>query len=242
MELHLAILKTFEYTVAKLLGTHHNVQGDKMFDLINDSISRLEARIRVLEQEKKKVWYNDIVELKEETNAQAVAPINEDLHLTCCDTTPQGHILDENEPDIVDYDEYNRSELANKIVVEQRLHQELSNLDEKVEKESKDIEEKKENAAESEEEGGVEGEEEEEEEEEEEGKEEGEGEEEGEEEEEEEGDGEGPELEEIKYNGKIYYKDTEGFCYMLNSDGELDEEPVGVWSLKKSLIKFYKRS
>jgi hypothetical protein len=57
-----------------------------------------------------------------------------------------------------------------------------------------------------------------------------------EQEEEEEEDG----LEEVEYNGTIYYRDSNLVMYQLDDDGELTDA-VGVWREKTQTIKFYKK-
>ena len=61
-----------------------------------------------------------------------------------------------------------------------------------------------------------------------------------EEEEEEEEEEDAVELEEIKYNGKSYYKDNENNIYELDDQ----DEPVliGLWNEKKQIVKFFNKS
>jgi hypothetical protein len=45
------------------------------------------------------------------------------------------------------------------------------------------------------------------------------------------------ELEEFEYKGSTYYKDPENNVYMMDEEGELIEEPIGIWSeVKKRII------
>ena len=52
---------------------------------------------------------------------------------------------------------------------------------------------------------------------------------------------EGVELEEITYQGKVFYRDPEQFVYTLNDEGEVSEEPVGYWKEKTKTIAFYNK-
>jgi hypothetical protein len=52
---------------------------------------------------------------------------------------------------------------------------------------------------------------------------------------------EAEEVEEIEWKGQTYYKDTEGYIYRATDEGELEEEPIGVWNDKKQIIQFYKK-
>jgi hypothetical protein len=54
-----------------------------------------------------------------------------------------------------------------------------------------------------------------------------------EEEEEEEGDGEALELEEFPYKGRTFYKDSSENIYRTDDEGEVIQEPVGIWNGKK---------
>jgi hypothetical protein len=44
------------------------------------------------------------------------------------------------------------------------------------------------------------------------------------------------ELEEFEYKGSTYYRDGEGNVYMADEDGELMEEPIGMWNEAKQRI------
>ena len=44
------------------------------------------------------------------------------------------------------------------------------------------------------------------------------------------------ELEEFTYKNKTYYKDGENQVYQIGSDGELDDNPVGIWNEKTKRI------
>lgn len=44
------------------------------------------------------------------------------------------------------------------------------------------------------------------------------------------------ELEEFEYKGATYYRDGDGNVYMTDEDGELQEEPIGVWNEAKQRI------
>ena len=44
------------------------------------------------------------------------------------------------------------------------------------------------------------------------------------------------ELEEFEYKGSTYYRDGEGNVFMTDEDGELMEEPIGVWNEAKQRI------
>jgi hypothetical protein len=52
---------------------------------------------------------------------------------------------------------------------------------------------------------------------------------------------EAEEVEEIEWKGQTYYKDTEGYIYRATGEGELEEEPIGVWNDKKQIVQFYKK-
>ena len=62
-----------------------------------------------------------------------------------------------------------------------------------------------------------------------------------EEEEEEEEEEEGVELEEITYQGTVYYRDPEQYIYSVNEEGEVSEDPVGYWKEKTKNIAFYNK-
>ena len=57
-----------------------------------------------------------------------------------------------------------------------------------------------------------------------------------EEEAEEEVEEEAVELEEFTYKNKTYYKDGENQVYQVDSDGELDDTPIGIWNEKTKRI------
>ena len=44
---------------------------------------------------------------------------------------------------------------------------------------------------------------------------------------------------EFEFNNKTYYKDDEGNVYTANSEGEVDDTPIGRWLEKKQIVKFY---
>lgn len=44
------------------------------------------------------------------------------------------------------------------------------------------------------------------------------------------------ELEEFTYKNKTYYKDGENQVYQIDSDGELDDTPIGIWNEKTKRI------
>jgi hypothetical protein len=53
----------------------------------------------------------------------------------------------------------------------------------------------------------------------------------------EEEEGEALELEEFEYKGSTYYRDPENNVYMMDEEGELVDEPIGVWSeVKKRIV------
>ncbi len=49
------------------------------------------------------------------------------------------------------------------------------------------------------------------------------------------------EMEEIEYKGKTYYIDSDNIAYILNEEGELEEDPVGQWVPEKKIMRFYKK-
>jgi len=63
-----------------------------------------------------------------------------------------------------------------------------------------------------------------------------------EEEEEEEEDAEALELEEFEYKGVTYYRDAELQVYQLDTDGDLDETPIGVWNESKQKVLKYAKA
>ena len=62
-----------------------------------------------------------------------------------------------------------------------------------------------------------------------------------EEEEVEEEEEEAGEFEEVSYKGNTYYVDGDSIAYTVNDEGELNEDPVGVWVPEKKIIRFYKK-
>ena len=52
---------------------------------------------------------------------------------------------------------------------------------------------------------------------------------------------EGIELEEFEYKGETYYKDAENLVYKMDADGDLDDQPIGIWNEeKKKVLKYSK--
>ena len=47
------------------------------------------------------------------------------------------------------------------------------------------------------------------------------------------------ELEEFEYKGVTYYKDSENQVYQKDSDGDLDDTPIGIWNTTKQKIQKY---
>ena len=47
------------------------------------------------------------------------------------------------------------------------------------------------------------------------------------------------ELEEFEYKGVTYYKDSENQVYQKDSDGDLDDTPIGIWNEAKQKIQRY---
>ena len=47
------------------------------------------------------------------------------------------------------------------------------------------------------------------------------------------------ELEEFEYKGVTYYKDSENQVYQKDSDGDLDDTPIGIWNETKQKIQKY---
>jgi hypothetical protein len=52
---------------------------------------------------------------------------------------------------------------------------------------------------------------------------------------------EGIELEELTYQGVVYYRDPELFVYSVEENGEVSEEPIGYWREKTKTIAFYNK-
>ena len=50
----------------------------------------------------------------------------------------------------------------------------------------------------------------------------------------------GVELDEITYKDVSYYKDTEGFVYGIDDEGQPTEQPIGVWKEKSQSVSFYR--
>lgn len=63
-----------------------------------------------------------------------------------------------------------------------------------------------------------------------------------EEEVEEEAEDEALELEEFEYKGVTYYRDAELQVYQLDTDGDLDETPIGVWNESKQKVLKYAKA
>ena len=62
------------------------------------------------------------------------------------------------------------------------------------------------------------------------------------EEEAEEAEDEALELEEFEYKGVTYYRDAELQVYQLDTDGDLDETPIGVWNESKQKVLKYAKA
>ena len=60
--------------------------------------------------------------------------------------------------------------------------------------------------------------------------------------EEEEQEEEALELEEFEYKGVQYYRDAELQVYQLDTDGDLDETPIGVWNEQKQKVLKYAKA
>ena len=58
-------------------------------------------------------------------------------------------------------------------------------------------------------------------------------------EEEEEEEEEAEELEEFEYKGSTFYRDTNNNVFTLNDDGELNDDPVGLWDAQKGRLRVY---
>jgi len=52
---------------------------------------------------------------------------------------------------------------------------------------------------------------------------------------------EGEELEELVYQGVTYYKDADGFLYIMEESGELSETAIGYWKEKTQTVAFYRK-
>ena len=141
------------------------------------------------------------------------------------DIPANANIIETTEPEIVE--EVEEGAEAEEGAEEEEVEEEVDEEEEEEEVEEEEVEEEVEEEEEEEEE--VEDEEVEEEVEEEEVEEEVEEEEEAE------------EVEEIEWKGQTYYKDTEGYIYRATDEGELEEEPIGVWNDKKQIVQFYKK-
>jgi hypothetical protein len=50
------------------------------------------------------------------------------------------------------------------------------------------------------------------------------------------------ELEEFEYKGVTYYRDAELQVYQLDTDGDLDETPIGVWNESKQKVLKYAKA
>jgi pyruvate/2-oxoglutarate dehydrogenase complex dihydrolipoamide acyltransferase (E2) component len=53
---------------------------------------------------------------------------------------------------------------------------------------------------------------------------------------------EGIELEEFEYKGETYYKDAENLVYKMDADGDLDDQPIGIWNEEKKKVLKYSKS
>ena len=50
------------------------------------------------------------------------------------------------------------------------------------------------------------------------------------------------ELTEFEYKGATYYRDAENQVYQKDDDGDLDDDPIGVWNeSKQKLLKYPKK-
>jgi hypothetical protein len=56
------------------------------------------------------------------------------------------------------------------------------------------------------------------------------------------GDAEEEGLEELTFKGKTYYKDSDNLVYILNADGEVNEDPVGRWNEAMSVVRFFAKT
>ena len=127
------------------------------------------------------------------------------------DIPANANIIETTEPEIVEEVEEEEEEEE----VEEEVEEEEEEVEEEVEEEEEEEVEDEEEAEEEVEEEEVEEEVEEEE--------------------------EAEEVEEIEWKGQTYYKDTEGYIYRATDEGELEEEPIGVWNDKKQIVQFYKK-
>ena len=50
------------------------------------------------------------------------------------------------------------------------------------------------------------------------------------------------ELEEFEYKGITYFRDTENQVYQVDSDGDLDDTPIGVWNTEKQKVLKYAKA
>ena len=50
------------------------------------------------------------------------------------------------------------------------------------------------------------------------------------------------ELEEFEYKGITYFRDTENQVYQVDSDGDLDDTPIGVWNAEKQKVLKYAKA
>ena len=50
------------------------------------------------------------------------------------------------------------------------------------------------------------------------------------------------ELTEFEYKGATYYRDAENQVYQKDDDGDLDDDPIGVWNeAKQKVLKYPKK-
>jgi hypothetical protein len=49
-------------------------------------------------------------------------------------------------------------------------------------------------------------------------------------------DADAEELEEFEYKGSTYYRDSDNNVFMTDEDGDLVEEPIGIWNTEKGKI------
>jgi hypothetical protein len=50
------------------------------------------------------------------------------------------------------------------------------------------------------------------------------------------------ELDEFEYKGVTYFRDTENQVYQVDSDGDLDDTPIGVWNAEKQKVLKYAKA